>query len=61
MPFKGAVDYSLYLVTGRETLPPGAVNAPSYSQLERTLTITSQDYYDSLEQVGQVPSDCLLV
>ena len=24
MPFKGAVDYSLYLVTGRETLPPGA-------------------------------------
>lgn len=61
MPFKGPIDYSLYLVTGREVLPPGAVNTRSSSRIVYSLTINLQDYYESLEQVGQTPSDCLLV
>ncbi len=53
---KQEIDYSLYLVTARELLPPGKVGtaARSISRREVTEAPHMQDYYESLEEVGQL-------
>jgi hypothetical protein len=38
---KATIDYSLYLVTGREFLPPGKVGLPTSQVLEVVVTLIS--------------------
>lgn len=45
---KRAIDYTLYLVTGRELLPPGKACVPLLCAIR--LELTRQDYYESLEE-----------
>ena len=56
MPPKLTIDYSLYLVTGRELLPPGKVSvstliALNISVVAILLSCMYKDYFESLEEV----------
>ena len=55
-PPKLTIDYSLYLVTGRELLPPGKVSvstliALNISVVAILLSCMYKDYFESLEEV----------
>ena len=53
------IDYSLYLVTGRELLSPGKVGLLRIYIVPLTqITSEAQDYLECLEQVGSQHTTC---